>query len=197
MESSAAKNKGICFVETSKDFNDGDEDGEFQKLEFLEGNEENNSEGDDEENNSEEGDDEEDSSDGDNGEISGEEDNEDDNSDGDNEEINDEGNNKDGSNDEGDEAPSKILLDDLSDWKRQKQIEIYVGGLDKEVVEEDLIQVFGRFGELRAARILRHPTTNESKGFAFIQYATMEQTKNALSELKDGIEVKCRLHFCL
>ncbi|KAG9445397.1 hypothetical protein H6P81_016737 [Aristolochia fimbriata] len=93
-------------------------------------------------------------------------------------------------NEEEDEDPSVYMHAPLSDRKKQKEFEIFVGGLDKEAVEEDLIKVFGEFGDIQAARIVKHPTTQKSKGFAFIRYATVEQAKKALSELKDGAEVK-------
>ncbi|XP_068650136.1 heterogeneous nuclear ribonucleoprotein Q-like isoform X2 [Aristolochia californica] len=93
-------------------------------------------------------------------------------------------------NEEEDEDPSVYMHAPLSDRKKQKEFEIFVGGLDKEAVEEDLIKVFGEFGEIQAARIVKHPTTQKSKGFAFIRYATVEQAKKALLELKDGAEVK-------
>ncbi|KAK2971743.1 hypothetical protein RJ640_022882 [Escallonia rubra] len=76
-----------------------------------------------------------------------------------------------------------------ADRKRQKDLELFVGRLDKKVVEDDLIQVFGRFGVIKAARVIRNSKTKKSKGYAFIQYAVLEQTKHALSELKDGVEV--------
>jgi hypothetical protein len=95
--------------------------------------------------------------------------------------------------DEDDDADDgeKDSKDDNKDSNIQENsIEIFVGGLDKKVVEDDLIEVFGKFGEIKAARVVRKANTEKSKGFAFIQYATLEQTKYALSELKDGIEVK-------
>ncbi|KAF8380434.1 hypothetical protein HHK36_027921 [Tetracentron sinense] len=91
---------------------------------------------------------------------------------------------------EEDEDPSLCMHAPPTDRKKQKDFEIFVGGLDKEAVEEDLIKVFGKFGEIQTARIVRHPTTLKSKGFAFIRYASVEQAKNALSELKDGTEVR-------
>lgn len=79
--------------------------------------------------------------------------------------------------------------DVLSDRRKQKNIEIFVGRLDKEVVEDDLVKVFGTFGEITSTRIIRNSSSKKRKGFAFIQYATIEQAKTALSKLKDGVEV--------
>ncbi|XVF12368.1 hypothetical protein REPUB_Repub08aG0111200 [Reevesia pubescens] len=80
--------------------------------------------------------------------------------------------------------------DSLTDQKKEKQLEILVGGLHKDAVEQDFFEIFGKFGEVQIARIMRHPTTNKSKGYAFIQYATVVQAKKVLSDLKDGIEVR-------
>eukprot|EP00262_Sarcandra_glabra_P015864 TRINITY_DN499_c0_g3_i2.p1 TRINITY_DN499_c0_g3~~TRINITY_DN499_c0_g3_i2.p1 ORF type:complete len:781 (-),score=224.86 TRINITY_DN499_c0_g3_i2:533-2875(-) len=99
---------------------------------------------------------------------------------------------KDESDDDEDneEDPSVYMHAPLTESKKQKEFEIFVGGLDKEAVEDDLIKVFGEFGEIQAARIVKHPVTQKSKGFAFIRYATAEQANKALNELKDGTEVR-------
>ncbi|XP_042512517.1 nuclear localization sequence-binding protein-like [Macadamia integrifolia] len=91
---------------------------------------------------------------------------------------------------EEEEDPSVYMEAPLTDRKKEKEFEIFVGGLDKEAVEEDLIKIFGEFGEIQSARIVKHQTTHKSKGFAFIRYVTAEQAKKVLFELKDGIEVR-------
>ncbi|GAB4825991.1 hypothetical protein Ancab_008860 [Ancistrocladus abbreviatus] len=88
---------------------------------------------------------------------------------------------------------SELIYNLLPDKRTKKELEIFVGGLHKKAVEEDLIEVFGKFGEIWAVRITKHPKTKKSRGFAFFQYATAEQTKKALSELKGVIEVKGKL----
>ncbi|CAK9161052.1 unnamed protein product [Ilex paraguariensis] len=94
-------------------------------------------------------------------------------------------------NEGSDEAdPTVFMHDPLTVRKKHRSLEIYVGRLDKGAVEEDLKNVFGKFGEIKDVRIVRNSTTNKSKGFAFVRYATVEQAKNALTELKDGIEVR-------
>lgn len=85
--------------------------------------------------------------------------------------------------------PSAFMDVPISERKKQKEFEIFVGGLNREAVEEDLTKVFGVFGEIQAARIVKNPTTQKSKGYAFIRFATVEQAKKALDELKDGVEV--------
>lgn len=93
-------------------------------------------------------------------------------------------------NDEEEEDDHSLFMHaPLSDKKKQKDFEIFIGGLDREAVEQDLVKVFGAYGEIQSVRIVKHPTTQKSKGFAFIRYATIEQAKKVLAELKDGIEV--------
>ncbi|XP_028100854.1 polyadenylate-binding protein 1-A-like isoform X1 [Camellia sinensis] len=91
---------------------------------------------------------------------------------------------------EDEEQPAEFINNHITDRKKKKDFEIFIGRLDKGAVEDDLIEVFGKFGEIKAARIVRHPTTNKSRGFAFIQYVTVEQAKNALSALNEGIQVR-------
>lgn len=86
--------------------------------------------------------------------------------------------------------PPVFNQDLRTEWKKEKKLELHVGGLHKNAVEQDLFDVFGKFGEVQIARIVRHPITSKSQGFAFIQYATVEQAKKVLFDLKDGIEVK-------
>ncbi|KAI3735188.1 hypothetical protein L6452_14678 [Arctium lappa] len=107
---------------------------------------------------------------------------------GDDEESDDDSEGDDTDN-EGDENPS-ISVQDPLDNKKEKNIEIYVGKLDKDTVEEDLVNAFQQFGELESTRIVRNSTTNKSKGFAFIRFASVDQAKRALSDLKDGVEVR-------
>lgn len=77
----------------------------------------------------------------------------------------------------------------LMEGKGRKESEIFIGGLDKGVVEDDLVKVFKAFGEIQSVRIVKHPTTKKSKGFAFVGFSSDDYAMKALTELKDGIEV--------
>lgn len=74
----------------------------------------------------------------------------------------------------------------LKDRRKQKEFEIFVGGLDKEADEEDLKKVFGVVGEIKEIRMSKNPASQKNRGFAFIRYATIEEAKRALTELKDA-----------
>uniref|UniRef100_A0A1D1XE69 Heterogeneous nuclear ribonucleoprotein Q n=1 Tax=Anthurium amnicola TaxID=1678845 RepID=A0A1D1XE69_9ARAE len=99
-------------------------------------------------------------------------------------------NGSDNGEDEDEVDPSMYMNAPMTDRKSNKESEIFVGGLGKEAVEDDLLNVFGEFGEIQSARIVKHPKTQKSKGFAFIRYATVEQAKKALAEFKDGTEIR-------
>ncbi|KAF8099719.1 hypothetical protein N665_0238s0047 [Sinapis alba] len=75
--------------------------------------------------------------------------------------------------------------DVLHDRRKRKEFEIFVGSLDKGATEEDLKKVFGHVGEVTDIRIIKNPQTNKSKGYAFLRFATVEQAKRAVKELKN------------
>lgn len=70
-----------------------------------------------------------------------------------------------------------------------KELEIFVGGLPKDCVEEDITMVFSQFGEIESIRIIRNQATNKSRGIAFLRYANTEAARKAIAEF-EGIEVK-------
>lgn len=96
-----------------------------------------------------------------------------------------------GSEDEANESEEEPTLDaeHLSERKKHKEVEIFIGGLNKQTTEEDLKKVFSAYGEIQSARIVRAQLSKKSKGFAFIRYANVEEAKKALSELQDGVEI--------
>ncbi|KAK9670614.1 hypothetical protein RND81_13G213000 [Saponaria officinalis] len=69
--------------------------------------------------------------------------------------------------------------------KLKKEHEIFVGGLDREVVEEDVKKAFETVGEVVEVRLLKDPSTNKNRGFAFVRFATKDQAKKALMEMKN------------
>ncbi|KAK4379506.1 hypothetical protein RND71_001368 [Anisodus tanguticus] len=70
---------------------------------------------------------------------------------------------------------------------KRKEFEIFVGGLDKDAVEDDLRKVFSQVGEVTEVRLLMNPQTKKNKGFAFLRFATVEQAKRACIELKNPV----------
>ncbi|XP_043690009.1 heterogeneous nuclear ribonucleoprotein R-like isoform X2 [Telopea speciosissima] len=68
--------------------------------------------------------------------------------------------------------------------RKCKEFEVFVGGLDRDATEEDLRKVFIQVGEVTEVRLMMNPMTHKNKGFAFIRFATVEQARRAINELK-------------
>ncbi len=65
---------------------------------------------------------------------------------------------------------------------------LFIGGLAWAATDEDLKKAFEPFGEVVAASVVRYPDTGRSKGFAFVEYATVEEAVKAKEEM-DGKEI--------
>ncbi|KAG9151784.1 hypothetical protein Leryth_002066 [Lithospermum erythrorhizon] len=75
--------------------------------------------------------------------------------------------------------------------------EIFVGGLSRDVTEEDLGDLCEPFGEIFEIRVMKNKETGESKGFAFVAFKTKDVAQKAIEELhnKDfkGKTLRCSL----
>ncbi|XP_057979712.1 heterogeneous nuclear ribonucleoprotein Q isoform X2 [Malania oleifera] len=71
--------------------------------------------------------------------------------------------------------------------RKRKEFEVFVGGLDKDATEDDLKKVFSEVGEVTEVRLMMNPQTKKNKGFAFLRFATVEQAKRAVTELKNPV----------
>lgn len=75
--------------------------------------------------------------------------------------------------------------------------EIFIGGLSRDVVEEDLSELCEPFGDVVEIRLVKNKDTNENKGFAFVAYRTKDVAQKAIEELhnKDfkGRTLRCSL----
>jgi cold-inducible RNA-binding protein len=65
---------------------------------------------------------------------------------------------------------------------------LFIGGLAWVATDEDLKKAFEPFGEVVTASVVRYPDTGRSKGFAFVEYATVEEAVKAKEEM-DGKEI--------
>lgn len=60
---------------------------------------------------------------------------------------------------------------------------IFVGGLDYDLTEGDIIAVFSQYGEIVNINLIREQKTGKSKGFAFICYEDQRSTILAVDNL--------------
>ena len=65
---------------------------------------------------------------------------------------------------------------------------LYVGNLSFDTSAQDLEQIFGESGTVQSASIIEDRETGRSRGFAFVEMASAEEAKAAISAL-DGKEV--------
>ncbi|XP_030961933.1 heterogeneous nuclear ribonucleoprotein R isoform X2 [Quercus lobata] len=75
----------------------------------------------------------------------------------------------------------------VKERRKRKEFEVFVGGLDKDASEDDLRKVFSTVGEVTEVRLMMNPQTKKNKGFAFLRYASVEQAKRAVVELKHPV----------
>lgn len=75
----------------------------------------------------------------------------------------------------------------LKERRKRKEFEVFVGGLDKDATEDDLRKAFSAVGEVIEVRLMMNPQTEKNKGFAFLRFATVEQAKRAVTELKNPV----------
>ena len=68
-------------------------------------------------------------------------------------------------------------------------VNIYVGNLGPTVLEQDLRDLFGAFGQVNSVRIISDRETGESKGYGFIEMAKPADAEQAINTL-DGKDLK-------
>lgn len=85
------------------------------------------------------------------------------------------------------EEEQRELTAIVKERKNRKEREVFVGGLDRDAVEEDVRKVFQKMGEIVEIRLHKSPLTNKNKGYAFVEYAKKEHAERALSEMKNPV----------
>ncbi len=68
---------------------------------------------------------------------------------------------------------------------------IYVGNLNYNISEDELKEVFEKYGEVTSAKIISDKYSGRSKGFGFIEMANDNEADEAIENL-DGVDVKGR-----
>ncbi|GJD06576.1 Glycine-rich RNA-binding protein RZ1A [Galdieria sulphuraria] len=68
---------------------------------------------------------------------------------------------------------------------------VFVGGLPWSISEEDLKQVFSKYGEVVDARVVIDRETGRSRGFGFISYAESSSVDECIAAL-DGQDLQGR-----
>lgn len=62
---------------------------------------------------------------------------------------------------------------------------IYVGNLPYSVADDDLRDIFGEFGELAAAEVIKDKFSGQSKGFGFVEMPNNAEADAAIKALNE------------
>jgi RNA recognition motif-containing protein len=62
---------------------------------------------------------------------------------------------------------------------------IYVGNMNFNLGNDDLINMFSQFGTVTSAKIINDKVTGRSKGFGFVEMSNDEEARNAISGLHE------------
>ncbi|MFB1489593.1 MULTISPECIES: RNA recognition motif domain-containing protein [unclassified Thiocapsa] len=62
---------------------------------------------------------------------------------------------------------------------------IYVGNLTYSVTDDDLREVFGEFGDLAAAEVIKDKFSGQSKGFGFVDMPNNSEADAAIKALNE------------
>lgn len=68
---------------------------------------------------------------------------------------------------------------------------IYVGNLSREVIEDDLRQAFEAFGQITSVNIIKDKFSGQSRGFGFVEMPGRAEAQAAITGL-NGKELKGR-----
>lgn len=60
---------------------------------------------------------------------------------------------------------------------------LYVGGLAYAVTDDKLREMFEPYGKVESAQVIMDRTSNQSKGFGFVEMSTGEEAQKAINEL--------------
>jgi len=69
--------------------------------------------------------------------------------------------------------------------KKKRIMNIYVGNLDYKVTEDDLENLFSKYGSVSSSSIITDKYSGRSKGFGFVTMDNDEEAKQAISELNE------------
>ena len=62
---------------------------------------------------------------------------------------------------------------------------MYVSNLGFHVQDEDLKQLFGSFGEVISAKVIKDRDSGQSRGFGFVEMSSTEHANNAMASLNN------------
>ncbi|KAJ7529714.1 hypothetical protein O6H91_15G063000 [Diphasiastrum complanatum] len=70
----------------------------------------------------------------------------------------------------------------VSQRRKLKRVEVFIGNLQRDVTKHDLRSIFGKIGKVMEVRLTRY-ASGKNKGYAFVRYGDPSEAKRAIDEL--------------
>jgi RNA recognition motif-containing protein len=64
-------------------------------------------------------------------------------------------------------------------------MKLFVAGLPYDLYDEELVEIFEKFGTIASAKVAMDKETGKSKGFAFVDMPNEEEARQAIEHLND------------
>ena|SRR5690349_19392250 len=64
-------------------------------------------------------------------------------------------------------------------------MKLFVAGLPYDLFDEELVEIFEKFGTIASAKVAMDKETGKSRGFAFVDMPNDEEAKEAIEHLND------------
>jgi RNA recognition motif-containing protein len=64
-------------------------------------------------------------------------------------------------------------------------MKLFVAGLPYDLYDDELVEIFEKFGKIASAKVAIDKETGKSRGFAFVEMPNEEEAKDAIENLND------------
>src|SRR5690242_4634371 len=64
-------------------------------------------------------------------------------------------------------------------------MKLFVAGLPYDLFDDELVEIFEKFGKITSAKVAIDKETGKSKGFAFVEMPNDEEAREAIEHLND------------
>ena len=64
-------------------------------------------------------------------------------------------------------------------------MKLFVAGLPYDLYDDELVEIFEKFGKIASAKVAMDKETGKSKGFAFVDMPNDDEAKDAIENLND------------
>jgi len=64
-------------------------------------------------------------------------------------------------------------------------MKLFVAGLPYDLYDDELVEIFEKFGKIASAKVAMDKETGKSKGFAFVEMPNDEEAREAIEHLND------------